>query len=117
MTSNQTNLLRKYGKTIFKLLEKRWIREVPLAGEERKRDRFKEKEIKGKIVRAAIGRARTITEEQREKREIEGRREEEPTSQRDDNKENKENKRCRRDNKGDEREIEGTTKKVKERRN
>ena len=81
MKSNQNNLLRKYGKTIFKLLEKRWIREVPLAEEERERDRFKEEEIKRKIVRAAIGRARTITEEQREKREIEGRREEEPTSQ------------------------------------
>jgi len=81
MKLKQTNLLRKYGKTIFKLLEKRWIRELPLAGEERERDRFKGEEIKRKIVRAAIGRARTITEEQREKREIEGRREEEPTSQ------------------------------------
>ena len=67
--------------TIFKLLEKRWLAELPLLREERKRDRFEGREIKRKVVRAAIGRARTITEEQREKREIEGRREEEPTSQ------------------------------------
>ena len=80
MRTKEDNPLRKYGKTIFKLLEKRWLKELPVGGEERKRDKFKGKEIKAKIVRAAIGRARTITEEQREKREIEGRREE-PTSQ------------------------------------
>ena len=43
---------------------------------ERKRD--KEESTEGSN---RIGRARTITEEQREKRELEGRREDEPTSQ------------------------------------
>ena len=40
----QTNPLRKDGKTIFKLLEKRWLAELPLISEERKRDRFEGKE-------------------------------------------------------------------------
>ena len=55
MKTKEDNPLRKYGKTIFKLLENRWLKELPVGGEEKERDKFKGEEIKEKIVRAAIG--------------------------------------------------------------
>ncbi|MHA1417287.1 MAG: transposase [Candidatus Heimdallarchaeaceae archaeon] len=79
MTKPHTPLWRKYGKMVFKVLDKKWIKEIPLIEEERKKDRFTTEEIKKRVIKAAVGRERTI-EEERIRRRVE-KKEGEPTSQ------------------------------------
>ncbi|MHA1203459.1 MAG: hypothetical protein ACTSSL_00755 [Candidatus Heimdallarchaeaceae archaeon] len=67
MTKPHTPLWRKYGKMI------------PLIEEEKKKDRFTTEEIKKRVIKAVVGRERTI-EEERIRRRVE-KKEGEPTSQ------------------------------------
>ncbi|MHA1318152.1 MAG: hypothetical protein ACTSRR_13720 [Candidatus Heimdallarchaeaceae archaeon] len=79
MTKPHTPLWRKYGKMVFKVLVKKWIKEIPLIEEEKKKDRFTTEEIKKRVIKAVVGRERTI-EEERIRRRVE-KKEGEPTSQ------------------------------------
>ena len=76
-------LWRKYGKMVFKLLDRETIRTIPLMVEERERDKFRGEEIIKRVIKAAVGRERTIEEERMRVRAEsgEGVREREPTSQ------------------------------------
>ena len=68
---------------IFKLLDRDTIRIIPLIAEERERDKFRAEEIRKRVIKAAVGRERTIEEERMKARaESTGEeREKEPTSQ------------------------------------
>ena len=83
MNQQKTPLWRKYGKTVFKLLDRETIRTIPLIVEERKRDKFSAEGITKRVIKAAVGRERTIEEERMRTREgsTDREREKEPTSQ------------------------------------
>ena len=63
MTKTKPHLYRKYGKSFYKLLSKHIVRQLPIASEEKQKDKYTSEEIKKFLIQAMISPGKSLEDE------------------------------------------------------
>ncbi len=63
MTKTNPHLYRKYGKSFYKLLSEHIVRQLPIASEEKQKDKYTSEEIKKFLIQAMISPGKSLEDE------------------------------------------------------